>query len=598
MSVYVSKFLYILQGKRKGLVLLAFLMLVVSLMETVSIGLIGPFISIATDPNFFEKPSFFKLLNEKLGFTSNIQFLVVFGVILIGIFFLKAIVSFSVQRYIFSYGFETQGDIQTRLMRAYLGAPYTFHLARNTASLIQSILKDAEVFCSNVMMPVLFSVSNLAIITGLIILLIYTSSLATLVVSGILLVGYFLFHFLKDRMARWGRESGEASTEMIRVINHSLGGLKETRVIGCEPYFNQQMQTESRRFAKMASNAVSASTLPRYILEAFLMTFLILITFIFLGSNQQSPQQLTSVLGIFALASIRLMPAASNLMGAINGIRYANYAIDKVYFDLKELESLGLTSVSNPLQSAELSDEPVSLHRVMPFVNDIVLDQIDYRYPTGTQNALNQVSLRIQRGQSIGLIGRSGAGKTTMVDIILGLLTPQNGDIKVDGISIYQDIRSWQNLVGYVPQSIFLMDDTLDRNVAFGVPDRLIDRKRLHDALESAQLLELVEQLPNGLKTLMGERGVRLSGGQRQRVGIARALYHQREVLVLDEATAALDNETEKLISESIQLLSGEKTIIIIAHRLSTIEHCDCVYMMEKGRVVKSGTYREVVSAS
>jgi len=598
MSGYFSKFLYILKGKYKNFVVLMIMFLIVSFMETIGIGLIGPFISIATDPDFFKRPSILQPIYNSLGFTSANQFIFVFGLILIGIFCLKGVVSFSVQRKIFNFGFSTQGDIQTRLMSAYLSAPYTFHLNKNTATLVQSVIKDTEVFCNNVMMPILFSISNIAIITGLVTLLVVTSPFATLIISGILLVGYVLFHSLKDRLARWGRESGEASTEIIRIINHGLGGLKETRVIGCEPYFNDQMHVQAHRYASVVSKSLSASTLPRYILEAFLMTFLIVITFIFITFDNQSPQQLTSVLGIFAMASIRLMPSASNLMGSINGIRYANYAIDKIYFELKEAESLlqdfNSYRVSSHSGTYEISDR----NHVMSFADDVAIDDVVYRYPNSADDALNQVSFHIKRGQSIGLIGRSGAGKTTMVDVILGLLLPQSGDIRVDGVSIYENVRSWQNLLGYVPQSIFLMDDTLEKNIAFGVPPESIDRKRLYAALESAQLLELVESLPDGLNTLMGERGVRLSGGQRQRVGIARALYHEREILVLDEATSALDNETEKLVSESIKSLSGTKTLIIIAHRLSTIEHCDCIYLMEKGCVVKSGTYREVVSAS
>lgn len=193
------------------------------------------------------------------------------------------------------------------------------------------------------------------------------------------------------------------------------------------------------------------------------------------------------------------------------------------------------------------------------------------------------------------MIGQSGAGKTTLVDVILGLLTPQQGDIKVDGISIYGNLRSWQNLIGYIPQSIFLIDDTIEKNIAFGVPENEIDQQRLDKAIQAAQLSEVIENLPNGLKTRVGERGVMLSGGQRQRVGIARALYHEREILVLDEATSALDNETEQLVTEAIKSLSGVKTTIIIAHRLTTVEHCDRIYMLEKGRIVKSGSYQEVV---
>ena len=206
--------------------------------------------------------------------------------------------------------------------------------------------------------------------------------------------------------------------------------------------------------------------------------------------------------------------------------------------------------------------------------------------------------MTIRKGESIALIGQSGAGKTTLVDVILGLLRPQSGDICVDGQSIYSDIRAWQNLVGYIPQSIFLIEDTIERNIAFGVHDHLIDAERLQKAIVAAQLSDLVDSLPNGVHTSVGERGARLSGGQRQRIGIARALYHEREILVLDEATAALDNETERLVTESIKALSGTKTMIIIAHRLTTVEHCDRVYYMKEGKITRAGSYEEVVLAN
>ena len=233
--------------------------------------------------------------------------------------------------------------------------------------------------------------------------------------------------------------------------------------------------------------------------------------------------------------------------------------------------------------------------RAITFSNQIELDHITYSYENSSQLAVENISLRIKKGQSIALIGKSGSGKTTLVDIILGLLDPKAGDILVDGKSIYNNLRSWQDMVGYIPQSIFLIDDTVERNIAFGVPDRLIDTERMYQAIKAAQLEELIAQLPEGIKTQVGERGVRLSGGQRQRIGIARALYHERKILVLDEATSALDNETERLVSDAIKSLAGTKTLIIIAHRLTTVEHCDRVYLLEKGRVVESGSYREVV---
>jgi ABC-type bacteriocin/lantibiotic exporter with double-glycine peptidase domain len=211
------------------------------------------------------------------------------------------------------------------------------------------------------------------------------------------------------------------------------------------------------------------------------------------------------------------------------------------------------------------------------------------------RDAVHTVNLTIQKGESIAIIGRSGSGKTTLVDVILGLLKPDSGDIELDGRSIYSNLPAWQNLIGYIPQSIFLTGDSIERNIAFGVPDHLIDPNKMETAIQSAQLEHLIQELPQGIKTEVGERGIRLSGGQRQRIGIARALYHSREILVLDEATSALDNETEELVTESIKSLSGSMTMIIIAHRLSTVAHCDRVYQMEKGQIIQSGSYEEVV---
>ncbi|HEY9302545.1 MAG TPA: ATP-binding cassette domain-containing protein, partial [Phormidium sp.] len=228
-------------------------------------------------------------------------------------------------------------------------------------------------------------------------------------------------------------------------------------------------------------------------------------------------------------------------------------------------------------------------------IKQIKLDNVLYRYSEKIDPAINNISLEINQGESIAFIGKSGAGKTTLVDIILGVLTPQSGDITVNGVSIYNSLRTWQDVVGYIPQSIFLLDETIEQNIAFGVPKSQIDHERLQQSIAAAQLEEVISQLPQGIHTRVGEHGVMLSGGQRQRIGIARALYHEREVLVLDEATSALDNETEQKVSEAIRALSGKKTVIIIAHRLSTVEHCDRVYLLEQGQVVRSGKYGEVV---
>ncbi len=585
MSRFLSKFLYVLKDKQRALLLMVLLFIFVSFLEVLGIGMVGPFIALATNPSSISQNSWLSRIYTQLNFSSSNQFLMTIGGLVVGIFYLKSFLSFKAQQIIFSFGFRQQGELATRLTWAYLTAPYTFHLSRNSAGLIRNIVDETSQFSNSLMMPLLTSIANALVVLAIALLLIQTSTMATVIIGGIFILAFALFQGFKDNMSFWGRQSSEALTAMARLINHGLGGIKETRVIGCEAYFTEQLRVESRRYATNATLGLSFSNLPRYSIEAFLITFLVAFTFLFIRTNHGNTQNLSAVLGIFALASIRLLPAASNLASAINGIRYTTYVLDKLYFDLKELEAAGTT----PFQAGLPEAGRIAFHR------SLALDSVSYSYPNTARSSLNQISITLKKGESIGLIGKSGAGKTTLVDVILGLLTPQSGDILVDGVSIYGNLRSWQNMIGYVPQSIFLIDDTLERNIAFGVPDHLIDQSRLQKAIQASQLAELVEQLPDRLDTMVGERGVMLSGGQRQRVGIARALYHEREILVFDEATAALDNETEQLVTESIKALTGIKTMIIIAHRLSTIEHCDQVYMLEGGRLAKSGKYDEVV---
>ncbi len=584
MLKYLSKFAFLLGPRKRRLVFLMVAFLFLSLLETVGIGLVGPFIALASNPEFLQRQPKLAWICNQLGL-SRANSLVFFGLVLIVLFYIKAYLGFTVQRQIFDFGFRVQGDLCSRLMRAYLRAPYTFHLGINSSLLLQNITDDTARFSTRVITPLLFAVSNLVIIAALGLLLLTTDPLATVTISGVLLTCFWLFHQFRHRIAHWGKEASQAGEEIMRIVNHGLGGLKETRTIGCEPYFEQQLQAQTQRYALAEADYLGFSNLPRYLMEAFLITFLIGFAFIFIISGRNNSQDLSAVLGVFAMASIRLLPAAGNLVASVNGIRHASYSVNKLYYDLKNLET----------EEIKATDPALAKLSLMPFEQEIELDRVVYTYPGATEPSLKGISLRLRKGESIGLIGRSGAGKTTLVDVILGLLTPESGDIRADGLSIYRNLRSWQNLVGYIPQTIFLLDDSLARNIAYGVPDHQIDPERLEQAIEAAQLKELVDDLPEGIHTRLGERGVRLSGGQRQRIGIARVLYHDREVLVLDEATAALDNETEGLITEAIRLLGGRKTLVIIAHRLSTVQHCDRLYRLEKGQVVKVGSYREVV---
>lgn len=319
--------------------------------------------------------------------------------------------------------------------------------------------------------------------------------------------------------------------------------------------------------------------LPRLWLELLAVAGLVALVLVLLVQGKP-PTTLLPILGVFAAAAFRIMPSANRILGALQNLRYSLPAIDKLYQEILLL---------NNTASNESND-------TMLFQNMLTLEQVTYRYENAEHRALNGVSLNIKWGTAVGFIGTSGAGKSTLVDVILGLLTPASGRVLVDNVDIQSNLRGWQNQIGYVPQSIFLTDDSLRRNIAFGLSDDLIDDEAVLRAIKAAQLEAFVGGLSEGVNTLVGERGVRLSGGQRQRIGIARALYHDPGVLVLDEATSSLDMATEKSVMEAINALHGEKTLIIIAHRLSTVANCDWIYKMEQGCVIDAGSFEKLTA--
>ncbi|MEB3280491.1 MAG: ABC transporter ATP-binding protein [Lyngbya sp.] len=575
----------------------------VSTIEVIGIGLIGPFIALASRPEVVvEENSQIAWLYKQLGFTQPSQMVAFIGILVIVIFCVKSFTSWSIQSYIFKYSYIQRGRLVSKLMTAYIEAPYTFYLTKNSAHLIDHIVGETTKFADSVLSTLLSSTANFITLIAISILLCFASPLAVASLIFIMVPLTFLFSIFKDKVRLWGKELYEANQGIIRGVNHGLGGFKETRIIGCGPYFERECTLQAQRYANASIGFYAFKLSPRFLTETMLVVFLVGFTSINLFLNKDM-SELTSTLSIFALASIRLIPAFSNLTSGLSALKNSSYALNQLYTDLKELETLEFdpSFYQKDHYNSSLIDhehqQPVE-NSTMPFQEKIVLDRVTYSYPNTSEIALKNISMTLAKGESIAFIGKSGAGKTTLVDVILGLLLPQSGDILVDGESIYKNLRSWQNLIGYIPQSIFLIDDTLERNIAFGLPDHLIDENKLNKALEGAQLKEVVARLPEGIKTRVGERGVRLSGGQRQRVGIARALYHERDILVLDEATSALDNETESLVTEAIQSLSGNKTMIIIAHRLTTVAHCDCIYKMEKGQIVESGSYEQVVLKS
>lgn len=616
MLKYLSKVWYILQGSRKSLPLLLFVFVLSSVSEALGIGLIGPFIDLASNPDSLHKIPLLRWVYLSLNLQTSSQFIPIVGLVIAIIFCLKSVLYYLAQKYIASYSFNQRAKLATRLLKSYLTAPYSFYLHRNSSSIINNIVNETTWFTLGCMLPLLGGVANLTVVCILSLLLALTDLRLLILILAVLLPTFFLFYRLRTQFKRWGREAVEANKETIKIINHSLGGLKETRVIGCEAHFQEQMERQAGIMANASSKFYSFQKVPRIVIETCLVLFLVTFVSVSQLLFEQNIQELISILAIFAVASMRIIPATSQIVQAMSQMQNKSFGVDLLYQDLKEIEKqkeiVPLNSLVN-LAKIDFDSFKNQEKQAIDFLTRIEIKEITYSYPGSLKPAIDKISLSLNKGQSIALIGKSGAGKTTLVDVILGLLKPDSGNINVDGIPIFSDsnntdnssfgqkqtnsekLRSWQNLIGYIPQSIFLIDDTIERNVAFGVPDRLIDRNRVELAIKAAQLEKTIEQMPQGIQTIVGERGICLSGGQRQRIGIARALYHQREILVLDEATSALDNETEKLVSDAIGSLAGVKTLIVIAHRLTTVEHCDRIYLLEKGRIVKSGSYQEVV---
>ena len=410
-----NKISYLLKGKYRVLLLMLGLFLFTSFLEVIGIGMVGPFMALATNSEAIAQNHLLHRVYTGLHLRSETSFLALLGLLLILTFFIKAFLKFRNQKYIFEFGFNLQGELAARLMKAYLNAPYTYHLNKNSTIIVQNIINETNIFANSFIMPLLTLISNSVVSLLLVALLIFTNALATIIIAGVALVAIAILQFLKDRPRRWGKNVYQARIGMHRQINHGLGGLKETKVIGCESYFEQQLQEHAKAFGRNASLAASFSNLPRYVIEAFLITFLIIFTFIFLSTNKGNPQNLTAVLGIFTLASIRLLPIAGSMVSTINRLKYNAHSLNQIYSDLKDLEQT--ESFSPPRYSYNLSNKLDISQESLTFSHQVVLENVTYRYPNASRNALQGLSLEINKGESIGLIGKSGAGKTTLAEV-------------------------------------------------------------------------------------------------------------------------------------------------------------------------------------
>jgi ATP-binding cassette subfamily C protein len=571
---------------KKVFIFLLVLMFVGSILEAIGIGIIPAFVSLIMKPSSLSNNQWighwFPEMPDEPTFTIMLW--------ASGLFFLFVVLKnlfltlvYYVQSRIVT---EQQLKLGDRMFRVYQSAPYEWHLQRSSSELVRNIQNDTSQVLRGVLLPFLELI--LSIMMALIITLVMVWSMPGVALMGLMVTGVGLFlviRLFQKKLQSTGEIVWKAQQEIIQAIQQGFGALVDARILGCEEYLNKVHKDVLQRQTKAQLEQLTMQKATPYAIETFAVLGLLVILFILVTTTKDLSAVLPIVV-LLGVATIRLKQLASRIAASINQINIARANIPAIVNDLKELDDLNREKES----IADQDDKPLGQFEKMEIVN------VDYAYPNSVQPALNNISLSLRKGESIAFIGETGCGKSTLVNIILGLLVPGKGRVMINGHDIHHHIDSWQAHLGYIPQTIYLIDDSIRSNVAFGVPKEDIDETRLVEALKSACLEEFVGTLPDGLDTTVGERGVRLSGGQRQRLGIARALYPDPDVLIMDEATSALDNRTETEVMLAIQKLKSSRTLIMIAHRLSTVEDCDRLFLINEGKIVASGSYMDILS--
>jgi len=562
------------------------MILVMALLDTIGVASILPFMTVLANPDTIHSNQYLSYVYVTLGFTSSRSFLLFLGtsvltILLFSITF-RAITTYAQLRFTMMQEYS----LARQLVSGYLHQPYEWFLNRNSSDLGKTVLSEVSQVISSCITPMMQVVAQISVVIALTTLLIITDPILSLIVSSVLIIAYgTIYGSLRKYLGKIGADRVAANQERYRAVAEAFGGIKDVKIAGQEKTFLNRFETPAKRFASHQATASIIGQLPRFLLEAIAFGGMILLVLYLMGTGQNF-QSILPVLTLYAFAAYRLLPALQIMYQHITALRFSSKALDALYEDMKNL--------------SEVKYSEISSFQKLKIKNEISLENITYTYPGVKEPSIKDMNIHIAANSIVGLVGTTGSGKTTTIDLILGLLSPQKGKLKVDSMTINLDnVRSWYRTIGYVPQHIHLTDDTVAANIAFGVPKEEINQNSVIRAARIANLHDFViSQLPEGYDTEIGERGVRLSGGQRQRIGIARALYHNPQVLILDEATSALDNLTEKAVMEAIHNLGHEITIILIAHRLSTVRNCDVIYFLEKGQIRSHGSFDELLVQS
>lgn len=585
-ATYRKLFLLFDDAERRRFWLLTVLMMFVAAAEIFGMSAVLMLLNVLSAPDIVQSHGALSRIYQTLGFESTFTFQVALaGTVLVVVMSglaIKALGTYATIRFSTMRGYT----VSTRLLSAYLSQPYPWFLERNSAELGTKVLTEVDGLVARVIMPCLRLVSNGLQVIAILGFLMLVNPLVTLFCGGVLGLGYSMIYLrFRGRLHRLGEDMMDAFENRFLVAQEAMGGIKDVKVMGLEAGYVKSYATAAYKAASSGATMGVMSELPRFVLEAITFGTLLALILLLLVQSDGNITEIVPTLGVIAFSTMRLLPSLQQIYHSLVSIRGATAVLDTIVHDINAMPVLPLSpAVAKP----------------MPLERALELSKVSFAYAAAERPTLKGVDLVIPARTTVGIVGGTGAGKTTLVDLILGLLEPDSGVIKVDGEPITADNRkAWQKTLGYVPQAIFLTDDTIAANIAFGVPKDQIDRAAVERAARIAALHDFVlSELPQGYDTFVGERGVRLSGGQRQRIGIARALYRDPTLLIMDEATSALDNITERVVMEAVQNIRSDKTIILIAHRLSTVKTCDTIFLMDRGRLLAQGSYDELLAGN
>lgn len=575
-------------SQRKRFYTLQILVIIMALAELIGIASIAPFMALVGDVDMLQRENLLAQIYTQTGLKNSYDFVFWAGVTVLISLFLSALLSMLTTWRLAMFAAEIGTENADRLYEHYLNQNWLFHAEGSSSQLVKQIANEAVRVTDLIVLPLMLMNAKLVLVLFLVFAIVVYNPVVAFVSLVALSFCYILIYLtVKKRLTTNGKTLSDVAALRFRLMNEAFGGVKDVLLLGRRNYFIKKFELSGQDFAYARGNNHVLWQVPRYFMELLAFGAMIALILYLLAAEQGNLGTILPILAVYALAGFKLLPAFQQIYASIGQIKGNIAAFEAIRDDL-------LNSQQQKAQNA--TDLQIQASQHIAPKHAITLENITFAYPGKTQHALKNFALNIPANSVVGIVGPSGSGKSTAIDILLGLIQPQTGELKIDDTVITdQNRRAWQNAIGFVPQSIFLSEGSIAENVAFGIPQDQIDQRQVNKVLKLAHLNELVQSLEQGIHTKVGERGVQLSGGQRQRIGIARALYHEADVLVFDEATSALDGITEKMIMEAIHDFSGQKTIIMIAHRLKTVQKCDRIYYIDEGQLIDQGTYQELI---